>query len=133
MSIRIILQQVRESFRAIYQKIERQKLNKMSYLKYYISSIQWGYIIKHEWKRPQFTSLHVRFLTVYLLPFFEIEKPHAEFLICYVTFDSLQNCKKISKKKVGVRGKTGLTSLSYIVIFHHFSIENEHFQQFSLS
>ncbi len=43
---------------------------------------------------------HDRFLAVYLLPFFEIKSAQAEFVICYVTFNSLQNGKKILKKKV---------------------------------
>ncbi len=40
-----------------------------------------------------------RFSAVYLLPFFEIEPVQANLLIGYVTFDSLHNGKKYSKKK----------------------------------
>jgi hypothetical protein len=41
-----------------------------------------------------------RFLAVYQLPFYEIKRAQAEFLICYVTFNSLQNGKKILEKNV---------------------------------
>ena len=57
---------------------------------------------------------------------FEIKRAQAEFGICYATFYSLQNRKKISKKKAAVRGETGLTPLLYIVIFPNISIEKEY-------
>ena len=60
------------------------------------------------------------------MSFFEIKRDQAEFDICYATFYSLQNGKKISKKKVQVRGETGLTPLLYIVIFPNISIEKEY-------
>jgi hypothetical protein len=44
---------------------------------------------------------HDRFLAVYLLPCFEIKRPQTEFVIFDVTFNSLQNGKKILKKKAG--------------------------------
>ena len=42
---------------------------------------------------------HDRFLAVYLLPCFEIKRTQTEFVIFYVTFNALQNGKKILKKK----------------------------------
>ena len=60
------------------------------------------------------------------MPFFEIKPDQAEFDICYATFYSLQNGKKISKKKVYLRGRTGLTPLLNIVIFADISIEKEY-------
>jgi len=40
------------------------------------------------------------YLAVNLLPSFEIKPTQAEFFTCYVTFNSLQNGKKIFEKKV---------------------------------
>ena len=40
-----------------------------------------------------------RFLSVYLLPSFEIKRDQTEFWICYVTFNALQNGKKYWRKK----------------------------------
>ncbi len=51
---------------------------------------------------------HDRFLAVYLLPCFEIKSAQAEFVIYYVTFNSLQNGKKILEKKGGLDVKSGL-------------------------
>ena len=51
---------------------------------------------------------HDRFLVVYLLPCFEIKRPQAEFVICYVTFNSLQNGKKRLKKNDTFGVKSGL-------------------------
>jgi hypothetical protein len=68
----------------------------MSYLKNSISSIYWANMSGKDLKVPFY---NVRFFGVYLLPFFEIKSRQAEFLICYVTFYSLQNGKKIFEKK----------------------------------
>ncbi len=48
-----------------------------------------------------------QYLTVYLLPFFEIKRDQAEFCICYATFDPLQNGKKILKKEGNARADIG--------------------------
>ncbi len=48
-----------------------------------------------------------QYLTVYLLPFFEIKRDQAEFCIRYATFDPLQNGKKILKKKGNPRADIG--------------------------
>ena len=61
----------------------------------------------------------VRFFGVYLLPFCEITRPQAEFLICYVTFNSLQNGKKILKKKLHPRGDMTFTLSAF---FGHHNI-----------
>ena len=57
MSIRIFFLQVIDFFNVIYQKIENQKLNKMSYLKYCISSFKLDFLVQHEYKLAQFMSL----------------------------------------------------------------------------
>ena len=51
---------------------------------------------------------NVRLLAVYLLPCFEIKTIHAEFFICYVPLESLQNGKKCWKKKFLINVKNDL-------------------------
>ncbi len=54
-----------------------------------------------------FSFENSQYLTVYLLPFFEIKPDQVEFYICYATFDPLQNSKKILKKKGYPRADIG--------------------------
>ena len=67
------------------------------YLKYCVSSIYWDNI---NGNGPNLPIYNIRFWAVYLLAFFQMKRFHAEFFICYVTFNSLQNGKKIFKKKL---------------------------------
>ncbi len=45
-----------------------------------------------------------QFLTVSMVPFSEMKRLQAEFLICCVIFDPLQNDKKIFERKFHPRG-----------------------------
>ena len=53
---------------------------------------------------------NVRFLGVYLLPFCEIKSVQAEFFICYVTFHSPENAKKILRKNHSIDVRTTNTA-----------------------
>ena len=59
-------------------------------------------------KRNRLPAYDVRLLKVYLLPFIENIRTQTEFNICCVNFDSLQNGKKIRKKKGTLDTKSGI-------------------------
>ena len=115
MSTAIVHSSIIEFFRDIYEKIEVEKLNKMSYLKYCISLIYRSYLIEHCRKIWNLRVQKSRFLIVYLLLFFNNKKAHPGFLICCTVFNSLQNGIKISTKKSGVSGDITLTLLVVVV------------------
>ncbi len=68
-----------------------------------------------------------QFFVVYLLSFFEIKRDQPDFVICYVTFDSLQNGKKILKKKVYLRGDMKLTISVFLVTYNRISMMSNSF------
>jgi hypothetical protein len=85
MSSRIILQQFTELFHPIYQKIEHQKLEKMSYFKNCRSYLFTGII---EVDMSQFIIVRFRCLAISVVPFFEIKRDQGEFFMYCVNFDS---------------------------------------------
>ncbi len=118
-------------FSATYQKIEREKVNKMDYL--YVGSwqVKRVLLVKYFWWLLIFEQKIVPKFSLFPLDSIIAKWDQSEFRICCTTFFALQNDKKTLKKKASLRVQIIFALLWNLLIFDDFSLKIRFCKQFS--